>query len=90
MKSTKPSICIFGPGVVGYATGLAFQEKKFKVGFIGRNEEKAKKLQKEGFWSYTFDSFPDHSFEFDISFHIATPPKTAKFNLMALKMWQNI
>lgn len=86
MKSTKPSICIFGPGVVGYATGIAFQEKGFKVGFIGRNAEKAEKLRKEGFWSYTFESFPDHSFEFDISFlTIATPTKDGKIQLDGIK-----
>lgn len=85
-KVSNPRICIFGPGVVGYATGKALAEKKFKVGFIGRSQDKVKKLRDEGYWAYTFETFPNHSFDFDISFlTIATPTIKGKIQLQGIK-----
>lgn len=79
-------ICILGPGIVGQATGKALHKLNHKIGFIGRNKEKAEKLKKEGFWSYTFDSFPNHSYDFDISMiTIATPTVKGKVDLDPLK-----
>ncbi len=82
----KPKICIFGPGVVGYATGKALTEKGCMVGFISRSHEKVTRLRKEGFWAYTFDTFPDHSFDFDISLlTIATPTIHGTIQLQGIK-----
>lgn len=86
MKTINKRICIFGPGVVGYATGKAFAEKGFHVGFIGRNQDRIDELRKEGFWAFTFETFPDHSFDFDISFlTISTPTRKAKIQLQGIK-----
>lgn len=83
--SGKPKVCIIGPGIVGKATGIVLAEHGFKVGFIGRNAEKIKKLSEAGFYAYTFESFPNHSFEFDISLiTIATPTVDGKINLKPL------
>lgn len=82
MKIRHPKVCIFGPGVVGYATGVALKEKGIEVGFVGRNEEKIKSLQKEGFVAYTFDSYADKAFDYDISFiTIATPSVNGEIQL---------
>ena len=84
-------ICILGPGIVGTATGKALKKIGHKIGFIGRNKEKAYKLQKEGFWSYTFDSLPNHSYDFDISMiTIATPTDKGKIDLNPLKQVVNL
>lgn len=86
----KPRICIIGPGIVGIATGKALAEQGFEIGFIGRNKEKTEQLRKEGFWAHTFESFPNHSFEFDISMiTIATPTENGKVNLEPLKQAAN-
>lgn len=86
----KPRICIIGPGIVGIATGKALAEKGFDVGFIGRNKEKIEKLRKEGYWAHTFESFSNHSFEFDISMiTIATPTENGRINLKPLKQVTN-
>lgn len=82
MSYTNNKICIIGPGVVGYATGKVLSENGFKVGFIGRNEEKSEKLKNEGFDSYTFKNFPDHHYDYDITFiTVATPTIDGKINL---------
>jgi UDPglucose 6-dehydrogenase len=81
-KNTKYAVCIIGPGVVGYATGKVLSENGFKVGFIGRNEEKSQRLKEEGFDSYTFKNFPDHHYDYDITFiTVATPTIDRKINL---------
>ena len=86
MRNKKTKICIVGPGIVGIATGKIFAELGFEVGFIGRNQEKINKLRKEGFWAYTFESFANHSFEFDISIiAVATPTENGKINLDPIK-----
>lgn len=83
-------ICILGPGIVGIATGKALAKMGHKIGFIGRNKEKADKLKKEGFWSYTFDTFPNNFYDFDISMiTIATPTVMGKVDLNPLKQVVN-
>lgn len=86
MRYKNSKICVIGPGIVGYATGKALSDQGFKVGFIGRNAEKVNKLRNQGFWAYTFDNFPNHSFEFDISFiTVATPTVNDKISLDAIR-----
>lgn len=85
-QKNKKRICVIGPGIVGYATGKVLAEHGFEVGFIGRNEERIKKLKSEGFWAYTFDSFPNHSYPFDISIiTVATPTVNGKIDLDPLQ-----
>jgi UDPglucose 6-dehydrogenase len=82
MVKKQYSICIIGPGVVGYATGKVLAENGFKVGFIGRNEEKSLNLRAQGFESHTFKNFPDHHYDYDITFiTVATPTINRKINL---------
>jgi len=79
-------IAIIGPGVVGYATGKVLTENGFKVGFIGRSQEKIDKLRKEGFWAYTFSSFPDHKYDYDVTFlTVATPTVDGKIDLEPIR-----
>src|SRR3990167_6752637 len=67
MSTILPKICIFGPGVVGYATGKAFAAKGLEVGFVGRNPKKIQQLRSEGFRAYTFDELTPENFDFDKS-----------------------
>jgi UDPglucose 6-dehydrogenase len=86
MNNKKLRICIIGPGIVGIATGKALSEIGFEIGFIGRNSDKILKLRKEGFWAHTFDNFPNHSFDFDVSIiTVATPTEDGKINLNPIK-----
>lgn len=82
----KLKICIIGPGVVGYATGKILSENGFEIGFIGRNQDKIDRLRKEGFWAYTFTSFPDHKYVYDITFiTVATPTIDGKIDLEPIR-----
>ncbi|MEK7513835.1 MAG: nucleotide sugar dehydrogenase [Patescibacteria group bacterium] len=79
-------ICIIGPGVVGQATGIVLKENGFEVCFIGRNQEKIDKLIKEGFSAHTFSTFPDHQYDFDVTFiTVATPTVDGKIDLEPIR-----
>lgn len=82
----KLKICIIGPGVVGYATGKVLSENGFEIGFIGRSQEKIDKLKKEGFWAYTFSTFPDHKYDYNVTFlTVATPTVDGKIDLEPIR-----
>jgi len=84
-NSTLPKVCIFGPGVVGYATGKAFAEKGLDVAFIARNEKKVNRLRREGYHAFTFEKLNHKKFDYDISFlTISTPTKGGKIDLTGL------
>ncbi len=85
MSNSLPKVCIFGPGVVGYATGKAFAAKGIEVGFVGRNPKKIQQLRDEGFRAYTFEEITPENFDFDISFlTIATPTIDGKIDLTGI------
>ena len=85
MTTTLPKVCIFGPGIVGYATGKAFAAKGIEVGFVGRNPKKIQQLRSEGFRAYTFDELTPENFDFDISFlTISTPTIDGKIDLTGI------
>src|SRR3989344_3075317 len=84
-NSTLPKVCIFGPGVVGYATGKAFSTKGLEVGFVARNKKRVNQLRREGFRAFTFDSLGAKNFDYDISFlTISTPTIGGKIDLSAI------
>lgn len=83
---TKPKICIVGPGVVGQATGKAFLAKGFEVGFLGRTEEKVKKLRKEGYDAFTADEMVNGNYDYDITMlTVPTPTIDGKTDLSAME-----
>ncbi|MEK7622503.1 MAG: nucleotide sugar dehydrogenase [Patescibacteria group bacterium] len=75
-------ICIIGPGVVGYATGVVLKENGFEVGFVGRNQEKIAKLCQEGYQAKIFADFSEHDYDYDLTFiTVATPTIGGKIDL---------
>lgn len=83
----KPKIAIVGPGVVGKATGRAFIDKGFEVGFIGRSEEQIEKLRAEGYTAYGRKDMMDGDYDYDITFFtVSTPTHNGKINLDGMEL----
>jgi UDPglucose 6-dehydrogenase len=79
-------ICIIGPGVVGQATGKAFIKYGFDTSFLGGNDEKRKKLQKEGYKVFSRSELFNGNYNFDVSFlTVPTPTVNKKINLDYIK-----
>jgi UDPglucose 6-dehydrogenase len=79
-------ICIIGPGVVGQATGKAFIKYGFDTSFLGGNEEKRKKLQKEGYKVFSISELFNGNYNFDVSFlTVPTPTVNKRINLDYIK-----
>jgi len=84
-KSILPKVCIFGPGVVGYATGKAFVAKGVEIGFVARNEKRINQLRREGYPAFTFEKLTSKKFDYDISFlTISTPTNNGMIDLTGI------